>query len=199
MQWIAQNTPETSTFLIFSPRQSWEEDYVFEWFPVLARRKSVLTPQGAEWLPSETHARRACLYSQLKSGAVSGAENLDEWTGQQNVTFSHLYISRYISRPTHNPIDLSVLRTSLLNSPDYTLLLDDAGGTVLARTGAAERPQARFGEHPIAPDCQTLFNQSEEVQRAFHAAHGELAPWIWLEEHARQAEGHGRWRLGGLR
>ena len=40
MAWIADNTPPGSVFLVLSPKSSWETDYVLEWFPALAGRRS---------------------------------------------------------------------------------------------------------------------------------------------------------------
>ncbi|MGE3960198.1 MAG: hypothetical protein AB7F65_00785 [Dehalococcoidia bacterium] len=56
MEWIAEETPEDSTFLVIS-RNGWYADRDGEWFPALAERENVATVQGYEWVEGE-FARR---------------------------------------------------------------------------------------------------------------------------------------------
>jgi hypothetical protein len=51
MQFIADNTPEDAKFVVLMP-QSWFEADSAEWFPLLAQRQSLTTPQGLEWISS---------------------------------------------------------------------------------------------------------------------------------------------------
>jgi hypothetical protein len=179
MRWVAEATPEASVFLVLSPKFSWEEDYVAEWFPALALRKSVLTPQGSEWLPSAVFARRACLYNRLRWEALGDVGEMEEFTERYYVPFSHVYVSKQAIGPG----DLTPIRTSLLDSSNYTVLLDSKGATVLARRSAPELPGVESRGHPIARDCQALSDQSPETQAAWTAAHGDLAPWVWANHH----------------
>lgn len=54
--WIDKNTGQDDTFLLLPHKYSWQHDGVSEWFPALSGRKSLLTVQGAEWLPGDYHA-----------------------------------------------------------------------------------------------------------------------------------------------
>jgi hypothetical protein len=189
MAWIAANTPEASAFLVLSPKASWEADYVLEWFPALAARKSVLTPQGAEWLAVGTHTRRVCLYNQFRAEAMRSLDSMEQWLSRMHVPYTHVYVSKMV----HGPIDLEDLRAALVASPDYQVLLDDAGATVLARTEPAFPVSSQPSEPPIAPDCQTLFQQPRPVQATYYEAHGPRAPWAWVEDHSRELTRRRRW------
>jgi hypothetical protein len=183
MVWVSEHTDESSAFLVLTPKVSWEGDYILEWFPALARRKSVLTPQGSEWLPAQTHARRACLYNQLRAQAMGSLDELEDWLSRLHVRFTHVYITKL----TTGPADLDPLRNGLLSSPRYRVLLDTPGASVLERRTSLPGPWLSFDEPPISGDCQTLADQPDDVQAAFYAAHGELAPWVWVEQHTSDA------------
>ncbi len=52
MKWVREHTGGDGRFFVFNQRiDPWFRDYVGEWFPYLARRQSVYTAQGREWLP----------------------------------------------------------------------------------------------------------------------------------------------------
>ena len=189
MAWIAANTPEASTFLVLSPKASWEADYVLEWFPALAGRKSVLTPQGSEWLTIGTHARRVCLYNQFRAEGMRSLDSMEQWLSRMHVPYTHVYVSKMV----RGPIDLEDLRAEFVASPHYQVLLDDAGATVLARTEPALPLSSQPTEPPIAPDCQTLFEQPRAVQAVYYEAHGARAPWAWVEDHSRELTRRRRW------
>ncbi len=188
MRWIDEHTPATSRFLVLSPKRSWEADYVLEWFPALARRKSVLTVQGSEWLPARAHARRACLYNELRTQAMDDLPQLEAWLARLHVRYSHVYLSRLAP----GEVDLEPLREALRASPSYRVLYDDAAATVLVRADDVPSASLPSDDPPIAPDCQTLFDQPPAVQMAFASVFGEQAPWRWMREHDRdvQAQTH---------
>lgn len=50
MEWIDHNLPEGSTFLVINGETAGECDALTEWFPSIAKRTSVATMQGREWL-----------------------------------------------------------------------------------------------------------------------------------------------------
>jgi hypothetical protein len=51
MRFIAENTPRGARFVALAP-QAWFEADSVEWFPLLADRQSLTTPQGLEWISS---------------------------------------------------------------------------------------------------------------------------------------------------
>jgi hypothetical protein len=182
MMWVAQNTAETSRFLVLTSTSAWEEDHVSEWFPVLAGRRSLLTPQGSEWLPGELYSRKVCLYNKLRwelSGPGKGTEFLDEWARGRGIGFSHIYVSKL----ARGPHDWTGLVASAGTSPNYTVVLDDAGATVLQRENPITPRWQASGELMVSRDCWSLADQPEAVQAAFDASHGPFAARAWVEEH----------------
>ena len=53
MDWVRQNTPNDSRFLVLSGATSVACDSVAEWFPMLAERQSLYTIQGTEWTKAD--------------------------------------------------------------------------------------------------------------------------------------------------
>jgi hypothetical protein len=49
MNWVQENTPVDSRFLVLTGTSSVSCDSVLEWFPALADRHSIFTVQGTEW------------------------------------------------------------------------------------------------------------------------------------------------------
>jgi hypothetical protein len=98
-----------------------------------------------------------------------------------------------VSKQVHGPIDLEGLAAELVASPHYRVLRDDAAALVLARTDAAAPLPAQWSEPPIAPDCQTIFDQPQRVQAEFSDLHGTAAPWVWAEQHSRELTRRRRW------
>lgn len=49
MDWVRENTPASSRFLVLTGTSSVSCDSVLEWFPALTGRQSILTIQGTEW------------------------------------------------------------------------------------------------------------------------------------------------------
>jgi len=49
MNWVRENTPSDSRFLVLTGTTSVSCDSVLEWFPALTGRKSLFTVQGTEW------------------------------------------------------------------------------------------------------------------------------------------------------
>ncbi|MBI3964377.1 MAG: hypothetical protein HY329_01980 [Chloroflexi bacterium] len=181
MAWVADYTPVTATFLVLSPKTSWGEDYFGEWFPVLAGRKNVLTPQGAEWLPDNIHARRACLFNQVRSRLVRNVNDLKRWARDRNVHFTHVYVSKSI----RGHYDLEPMRGSLLGSRDYALLYENDGAFVFTRRVANATPSSDRGSLYVSSDCRTLFEEPPPTQELFALAYGDLGPLVWVDEHDR--------------
>ena len=181
MRWIFENTPQTAQLLVVSTTWSWEEDRVGEWFPVIAGRRSVLTPQGSEWLPDELHARKLCLWGKVRDLAAKGrtVEELDEWARDRGIAFSHIYISKV----AHGSVYWGTLVASAIESRNYTVPIDNDDVTVLQRTEPIRPRWEQSGELAVGRDCVSLADEPEETQNAFEAAHGPFAARAWLEEH----------------
>ena len=69
MQWVRENTPVDSRFLVLTGTSSVSCDSVLEWFPALTDRHSIFTVQGTEWTKgvgfndyvNSTYAVQECL------------------------------------------------------------------------------------------------------------------------------------------
>ncbi len=49
MNWVRENTPDNSRFLVLTGTNAITCDLVLEWFPALSDRQSIYTVQGTEW------------------------------------------------------------------------------------------------------------------------------------------------------
>ena len=85
MQWISENTPPESRFLLLTNTGTISPmtDAYQEWFPVLAERQSVNTLQGMEWLIGPQFFR----YSQelVSLQACPDADCLRQWSKQNDI------------------------------------------------------------------------------------------------------------------
>jgi len=69
MNWVSENTSDSSRFLVLTGTSSVSCDSVLEWFPALTGRQSIFTVQGTEWTRGEnfseyvtsTYAAQKCL------------------------------------------------------------------------------------------------------------------------------------------
>lgn len=136
MEWVATFTPTASRFLVLpeSEWNSWETDKTSEWFPVLARRASVATVQGSEWIPHKTFEKRRQHFKLLRECTHSVAACLDDWSQKTGATFTHVYIS-YPTLPESKShlLCCRLLIQTLLNDPRYELIYSGPGARIFAR------------------------------------------------------------------
>ncbi|MGI8508470.1 MAG: hypothetical protein ACR2MQ_04010, partial [Gemmatimonadaceae bacterium] len=126
MQWIAQHTPLSSSFLVVSGK-NWAIDRVSEWFPALANRSSVSTIQGSEWLPG--FPRRLVLddFFQKRCRSADGP-CLDKWASAMGRPFTGVYVSKTGEEPCCQP-----LIAALRQDPNYTTVYDGPAAFVVER------------------------------------------------------------------
>ncbi len=92
MAWIAAHTPEDARFLVITGDE-WGVDRSQEWFPALAKRVSVTTTQGYEWLPGAFTARARA--NDLARGCVwQTSECVMAWTRETGIAIDYLYVAR---------------------------------------------------------------------------------------------------------
>jgi len=127
MSWVVRHTPPTSRFVIMvgGAAGGWWADRVGEWFPVLARRVSVATVQGTEWLPAGTFENREREYDSLQGCAVWGVTCLEEWARTSGRPYTHVYIPKTLAYPCCAPLD-----SALRHNPTYRLLFDGPGASI---------------------------------------------------------------------
>jgi hypothetical protein len=181
MAWIDANMPADETFLVLSSTTSWEQDMAGEWFPALAHRQSVLTPQGAEWLPEQLHTRRVCLFQKVREVSTweGGLSILDEWASERGVVFSSIYISK----AARGPVGWSQLVNSASTSSDYTLLVDTPEAAVLQRRTPLPPRWTGSGADVVAHDCRSLADEGPTVIASFEGQYGSQAALAWVSQH----------------
>jgi hypothetical protein len=113
MAWVADRTPEATRFVVVTG-DAWSTDRSAEWFPVLARRVSVATPQGTEWLPNREFARRIEEHLALQRCGTRDARCLAEWARETERSFDAVYVADHVSARC-----CSTLRASLEADPGY--------------------------------------------------------------------------------
>ncbi|MGI8552264.1 MAG: ArnT family glycosyltransferase [Dehalococcoidia bacterium] len=151
MQWVAQQTPPDSRFLVVTgigvdsgngvdlgvdKAIGWGGDRVSEWFPVLAERVSVATPQGYEWLGSIVRLQKDDHDAQIC--AEREATCLDRWAKDTGSTFTYLYLpkGRHNDDASDTPDTCCrELRASLRSDSAYTLAYDGPGASIFVRRG----------------------------------------------------------------
>ncbi len=125
MKWVAENTPPNARVLVLTGEKNVWLQKEAEWFPVLARRQSVATIQGREWLsagskwlPAESFEAfenrliriQSCIYAELSCllshpELVGRVDYIYLATEEQEVTSLPLYHSLKASR-MHNLVYL---------------------------------------------------------------------------------------------
>ena len=108
MQWIAIRTPEDARFLVI-PEREWFGDREGEWFPVLAQRESLGTPQGLEWVGG-AFEDRADLHARARFCASQHADCLEALA--EDAPFTFVYLPAGCCAP---------LRTSLRDDDRYVM------------------------------------------------------------------------------
>jgi hypothetical protein len=98
MQWVEENTPKDSRFLVISGEQTAFCDLTNEWFPTLTERQSLTTVQGSEWLLGNDFAVNTVQIQTLQGCIDEGLECFKKNSGQ--LAFDYVYIS--IASPTEN-------------------------------------------------------------------------------------------------
>ena len=99
--WIEENTAPSTSFLIYPSVESnrfWWNDYLSEWFPVIAKRHSVTTVQGYEWVP-ELFEQKVFSYYWLRACDKPGPACVEIWEEFNNYEIDFLVIDIDEDRP----------------------------------------------------------------------------------------------------
>jgi hypothetical protein len=127
MAWVATATPPESRFLLVTP-DGWANDKASEWFPVLAGRRSIATPQGYEWLPDRAFDRMMKLHDAAHECGYRTTRCLDEWQERGGEPFTHVYIPKHPWGQC-----CTTLLDSLAEDAGYGLVYDGPGATIYER------------------------------------------------------------------
>ncbi len=140
MRWVSQNTPASSNFLVVTS-ELWSVDRSSEWLPTLAKRHSIGTVQGTEWLPGGEFAGRVSQNRQLILCAQEGVSCLDRWLQRSPGAATHIYVVKRRAMPysaksfeSGRPEDCcSFLRGSISANPNYSIIYDNPGASIYVR------------------------------------------------------------------
>jgi hypothetical protein len=131
MEWIKGNTAPDSEFLVISGITGAGIDYVSEWFPALTKRISSSTPQGYEWFPNHEFYRRWQLHGELQSCTELNSTCLENWAELAGSTYTHVYVARPEMQSSEKS---QALYSSLRSSPNFTLIYENPGASIFAKT-----------------------------------------------------------------
>lgn len=123
MAWVNANTPADSRFLVF-PEDIWIKDRAAEWFPALAKRQSVTTVQGHEWLPG--FAGRGERHFELLDCGGQGLTCLENWSQQHRIDYDYLFFSE---------AEKTFLQGQVEHSPEFRVVYEAPGVVIYHRTG----------------------------------------------------------------
>ena len=93
MQWIEKNTPEDSKFLVITGDQNAFCDPINEWFPSLAKRESLTTVQGSEWLLGDDFPKNMAQIHSLQGCIDEGVECITHESDALGKSFDYIYVS----------------------------------------------------------------------------------------------------------
>lgn len=127
MQWVAKEVPQGSRFAVLSGQSIWPSDAISEWFPALAERPSIATPQGYEWMPDKMFATQIWKHGQLQVCAWSSDSTcLDNWSIMTGNSFDYIYV-RVL------PDGSLPVSASLVADYRYDLVYSGPGAMIFAR------------------------------------------------------------------
>jgi len=115
--------------------EPWWRDRSSEWFPVLASRISVATPQGLEWFPNGRFDRVRDAHERAQMCATRDAACLKQWSASTGMRYTHVYVSKTVPSAL-KALDYAdccpALRASLYADPSYAVTYDGPGATIFA-------------------------------------------------------------------
>jgi len=150
MQSLRSALPAGARVLVLST-DDWSVDRSSEWFPVLADRRSIATPQGTEWLPNGAFPRAVASHGALRACVyLCDVQCLLNWMGDQTDSADYVYVPRHsgTALPSYLPPDTATcagIDSALQREPFVRLVIDEPGGRVyqLSAEASATHDDAR--------------------------------------------------------
>jgi len=112
MAWVDDHAASDSSFLILRPAVPWQINREAEWFPALARRRSILAVQGSERLPNHRFDQLILMDKAIQNFTQTWS-NLPELE-RTMASLGERYTQSYLSHTDPN----SDLALQLANSPE---------------------------------------------------------------------------------
>lgn len=95
MQWIRNNLPSGSQFLVISEIYGPGEDFISEWFPVLTNSISLTTPQGMEWISGSEFIGLWQNHDRLQACGETDTICLDDWEKSYEADYFYIIKNQY--------------------------------------------------------------------------------------------------------
>lgn len=102
LDWVAENVPQGSRFVVVSGKSEAFADSVAEWFPVLTGSVSLSTIQGWEWMPD--FRRKLDDYYALHSCINKDFKCIEDWSGNTKHDFEYALVSQNGLEENGNPL-----------------------------------------------------------------------------------------------
>jgi hypothetical protein len=140
MQWVRENTPANSQFLVMTSEPEAMCESTTEWFPALTERTSLTTLQGREWLTDKSFGDFIGRRNNLQGCINENLECLADQASYFGSDFDYVYIS--IKTPTNNckSTNLSAKTTNGLaivmeDSPEYGVAYQTVDAIIFKKAG----------------------------------------------------------------
>ena len=126
MEWVANNIPQQSRFVILTGETETFADAVSEWFPVLGKSTSIATVQGYEWMAGRLFQTKMDEYYTLQPCISKTYKCVEQWAINTDNQFDYLLISQDGLSSSENSTLQNPLLTSLLESAAYPMIYRQA-------------------------------------------------------------------------
>jgi hypothetical protein len=127
--WVRNNTPAESRFLVITGTFDLFRDWTQEWFPVLTERISLTTIQGREWLNESNFEALIEDFQYIQSCANSEALMLciRDGTRRANINYDFIYIAKVTANiPLKYEPKAAGLVADLKRSKDFMLVYESS-------------------------------------------------------------------------
>ncbi len=94
--WIKNNTASDSQILVLTASPDWHLDHTAEWFPALAKRNSITSVQGTEWLPDGRYYEVRKFNESIKKCMLSDYSCIPKILEVANIKADYIWVSKEI-------------------------------------------------------------------------------------------------------
>jgi hypothetical protein len=130
MQWVRENTPQASRFLVLTAHEDPFSDPSAEWFPALAERTSINTIQGQEWMLGRDFMPFLNAVQDLPRCLTADPACLESWAAGRGTRFDYVYLQ------TAEPLvawPSGLLLYQLQQDPNYSRVFENEGIAIFQR------------------------------------------------------------------
>lgn len=137
MRWVAEDSNPETRFIV-ATTVVWGFDEISEWFPAIAKRQSVATVQGSEWLGADGFGAQRDLHSGVLACTRSTVRCMAEWAADTGFADAWLFIPKGQVNGPLSPNDCCpALRATVLESTFFEVVYDGVGATIARPVGTS--------------------------------------------------------------